>query len=607
MKIGTKLMAGFVGVAIIGGLIGGVGYLGQRSANKSIVHVDEDATLMQLADDVEILGIQLRRLEKDVFINVGNVEIQKAKLEQFDKTVTEFKEKLLKVDEICKENADLESKLGEIVDKTREQFKIYDDGVRGVFSAMSTNSSLTARDADAMVSSFRESARFIEKGAEEISDYASKVMNEEADKAIVSSRFEMLIIAITVVVGFVVAIILGFVISKKISSSIKNFQSVITNVCNGVVKGQTCEIKSSDEIGEMGNSLNSLIATLTKVVEWVNYVGNGDLTKTIDKKSDVDEIGSACEKMLANLKVLVNNIRDSVSQVSSGSSQVSDASQSLSQGATETAASLQQITSSMTEIGSQTKTNAENAGQAKNLAKGTMDSAEAGSKQMSTMVSSMNGIQSSSKNIAKIIKTIDDIAFQTNLLALNAAVEAARAGKHGKGFAVVADEVRNLAGRSAKAAKETADMIEDSIQKVNTGSEQANQAEASFEEIVKSVTKVNDIVGEIAAASNEQAQGISQINTGLQQIDQVTQQNTANAEETAAAAEELSSQATQLGQIVSKFNLGDSQTKKEMVVATTKTERKATPPKSGGWGKDKKEEVAGLGDIDLSDKDFGKY
>jgi methyl-accepting chemotaxis protein len=237
-------------------------------------------------------------------------------------------------------------------------------------------------------------------------------------------------------------------------------------------------------------------------------------------------------------------------QTSSAANQVSSSSQSLAQGASEQAAALEETTSALEEMSSMTKKNAETAQQAASLSSEAQKSASKGNDAMGKMSTAINDIQKSATETAKIIKVIDEIAFQTNLLALNAAVEAARAGEAGKGFAVVAEEVRNLAMRSAEAAKNTAAMIEESVNNAKNGVTIAVEVGKNLEEITTAATKVNSLVGEIAAASKEQAQGIDQVNTAVSQMDKVTQSNAAAAEESASAAEELSSQAVQLNDVV---------------------------------------------------------
>ncbi len=243
------------------------------------------------------------------------------------------------------------------------------------------------------------------------------------------------------------------------------------------------------------------------------------------------------------LNHVASSLDEGSSQVGSAANQVSGASQSLAEGASEQAASLEETSSSLEEMASMTKRNSENAQKANELAKHARSAADKGANDMRAMSTAMEAIKVSSDDIAKIIKTIDEIAFQTNILALNAAVEAARAGEAGMGFAVVADEVRNLAQRSAQAAKETAGKIEGAIAKTGQGVDISTTVAQTLNDIVTKVRQVDELVGEVASASREQTQGISQINTAVSQMDKVTQSNAANAEESAAAAEELNSQA----------------------------------------------------------------
>jgi methyl-accepting chemotaxis protein len=247
---------------------------------------------------------------------------------------------------------------------------------------------------------------------------------------------------------------------------------------------------------------------------------------------------------------VVSGLAEGSAQVNSASSQVAQSSQSMAEGASEQASSIEETSASLEEITSMTKQNADNASQAKKLAEAANASADKGSESMEKMGRAIDDIKKSSDETAKIIKTIDEIAFQTNLLALNAAVEAARAGDAGKGFAVVAEEVRNLAQRSAAAAKSTADMIEGSVKNADSGVVISGEVGSSLKEIADSVRKVNSLVGEIASASKEQAQGIEQVSTAVNQLSQVTQTNAASSEECAAAAEELGAQSEEMKRMV---------------------------------------------------------
>jgi methyl-accepting chemotaxis protein len=258
--------------------------------------------------------------------------------------------------------------------------------------------------------------------------------------------------------------------------------------------------------------------------------------------------------IIRNLNTTLNritaNISSSAGQAAATSSEVANASQMLASSSSEQAASLEETSASIEEISSMAKNNSQNAGKAKELATQTRSSAETGFTQMQEMKMAMDEVKAASDDIGKIIKTIDEIAFQTNILALNAAVEAARAGEAGLGFAVVADEVRSLAQRSAQAAKETAQKIENSIKRSHRGSEISEKVSSSLHDIVESVRQMDQLVGEIANASHEQTQGISQINSAVTEMDKTTQNNSASAEETASASEELSSQAQTLKEAV---------------------------------------------------------
>ena len=251
-----------------------------------------------------------------------------------------------------------------------------------------------------------------------------------------------------------------------------------------------------------------------------------------------------------SLEQLISALSEGVNQVAAGSSQVAGSSQQLAEGASESASSLEETSSSMEEMASMTRQNSENASRAKQLMDETRSLVLKGSDSVESTLKSMVEMNESAEKVSRIIKTIEEIAFQTNLLALNAAVEAARAGEHGRGFAVVAEEVRNLASRSATAAKDTATLIEENARRAGSGMQVSQEAGKSLREIVESSGKVAGLVGDIAAASQEQSRGINEINGAVSQLDKVTQKVTANAEELSSASEEMSSQAALLREMV---------------------------------------------------------
>lgn len=299
--------------------------------------------------------------------------------------------------------------------------------------------------------------------------------------------------------------------------------------------------------------INKLVEVSTEIAD-----GNLDIAINLNTEDEIGLLGKAFSKMAENVNDIMTNIKQTAEQVSTGASQISNVSQALSSGATEQASAIEEITASVQELAAQTSQNTDDANRANKLSIEVKNSAMKGNIKMKEMLKSMDEINTSSTSISKIIKVIDEIAFQTNILALNAAVEAARAGQYGKGFAVVAEEVRNLAERSAKAAKETTDMIEGSIAKVKDGTKIAIDTDKSLNDIIDGVANVVTLVDGIDRASNEQKIGIDQVSEAIEQVSKVVQTNSATSEESAASSEELSSQAEVLKELVNHFKLKDA-------------------------------------------------
>lgn len=364
-----------------------------------------------------------------------------------------------------------------------------------------------------------------------------------------------LIIVLLVFAGGVVP--LSIYISRLVIGPLRQIARSANALREGDV-GIPVQYEAKDELGQTAEAFRQLTQALRDRSELAMAIADGDLTRDVQVFSHKDLLGTAIRRMSDSLNQLLHRIATASHEVNTGSNQISQASQALAEGATRSAANLQEISASLVEVSSQAQGNADDAESANKLASEARSAADEGASKIADMVAAMGEINESSQAITKVIQAIDDIAFKTNLLALNAAVEAARAGQHGKGFAVVAEEVRTLAGQSAKAARESAGLLEDSRGKVERGSRIADETASGLQAILASSQQVADLVGNIAEASTRQANGVNEINSALQQIDNVTQQNSAHAEETAAGTEELSGQAEELRSMISHFKLKDA-------------------------------------------------
>ncbi len=346
----------------------------------------------------------------------------------------------------------------------------------------------------------------------------------------------------------------------SVSKPIDEANKVLDSLSQGIFDIKV-ENNFKGSFASMMNSFEKMVVStgsyINEITEVLSTIASGDLTRDISREyiGQFNLIKNSINNISKTLRTTIYDIKISADNVLAGAKQITESAMTLAEGASSQAASIEELNASILNINEQTNRNADKAQNAEEFSKKSIESARNGNNEMTNMLNSMEDIKEASRNISKIIKVIDDIAFQTNLLALNAAVEAARAGQYGKGFAVVAEEVRSLASRSQKAAKETSELIENTIAKVNKGTEIAELTAGSLEAIVTNANAVSEIIDDIYFSTKEQVDAIGQITIGINQISDVVQTNSSTSEESAAAAQELNSQSEVLAQMVSHFKV----------------------------------------------------
>ncbi|MBQ3842816.1 MAG: methyl-accepting chemotaxis protein [Ruminiclostridium sp.] len=371
-----------------------------------------------------------------------------------------------------------------------------------------------------------------------------------------------LMIVVVAILATILSIIITSIRIKNIAGPIAETAKRMQEMADGDVMTPAKIYKTNDEIETMSEAAEALITNMSAIINDLNNVltsiSQGDLTVQTGVRypGDFIQIENSINNILSSLNDIMSGVDTSSSEVLSGSNQMAEGSQALADGTTKQASAIEQISATIAEVSTQIANTAENAAKAGDLSKQTQDRVNEQDTEIKNMVQAMDEISGTSKEIEKIIKAIEDIAFQTNILALNAAVEAARAGEAGKGFAVVADEVRNLASKSAEAANSTTALITASIEAVNKGSKIALATKESMVEVKQMSAQTADLITEIASASAEETESIRQITSGVEQISQVIQMNSATAEQTAASCEELSGQSKLLKDQVARFKLG---------------------------------------------------
>ncbi|MEA2337492.1 MAG: methyl-accepting chemotaxis protein [Thermoanaerobaculia bacterium] len=534
LKIGKRLALAF-GVSIVlvavAGLTGFWGLAQTVQTTYGILH--HDAKLMQEASRAQVNGLQLRRFEKDAFLNIADAHKSADYADKWNKEHGELDAHLNTLEQVSTLPADKE-----LVRAIRADLSTYTIGFQSVLQQMSEKAIKSPADANEAMAPFKDDIRRMDTALEEFAAKNIERMNSKEKVVLDSAARTRSTMWAVFIAGILIVLFMTIAVTRSITRPILEVVSIAEKLAEGE---SDLDIQPSgrDETGMLLGAMKKMIASNNEMVAAATGIASGDLRVRVTPRSDRDALGSALANMIERLTEIIGEVRSGAASLTVASSQISASAQSLSQGTSEQASSVEETTSSLQEMSASITQNAENSGQMEQMAvKGTADADES-AQAVKQSVEAMT-------KIAQKISIIEEIAYQTNLLALNAAIEAARAGEHGRGFAVVATEVRKLAERSQLAAKDIGGLASSSV-------DVAQRSGRLLTELVPTIRKTADLVREVTAASIEQSGGVSQINRAMTLVDQVTQRNASASEELASTAEEMSSQAEALQQTIAYF------------------------------------------------------